>query len=214
MRLLLVRHGETDLNKQGRIQGIYGAPLNATGRAQARALAAALYENLPFKLYTSPVARALETAQIIADTLGVPLTPLAGLQEADAGELEGLTGQEMRRRYPDFAASWARDSGTTRMPGGETLLQVQERAWRAIAALTENHPDVAVVAVTHNFTIQTILCTMLEMPLRNGRRLRPNLGSITRLNLSPSESSLLSLNETWHLQHLELSQERPAYEQH
>ena len=67
MKLILVRHGETDLNRDGRILGLTDAPLNATGRAQARAVAAPLTAELPFKMYTSPLARALETAQIVAD---------------------------------------------------------------------------------------------------------------------------------------------------
>lgn len=199
LRLLLVRHGETQLNKEGRIQGINNAPLNATGSEQARALARALSADLPFQLYTSPVARALETAKVISDALGVPITPLDGLEEANAGALEGLTGAQMRQLYPEFAARWANDAGTAQMPGGESLLQVQGRAWGAIADLVQRHPDQTVVAVTHNFTIQTIVCAVLEMPLQNARRLRQNVGSITRLDLSPAGNALVSLNETWHL---------------
>ena len=199
LRLILVRHGETQLNKDGLIQGINDSRLTNTGRAQARALAKALSQDVPFDLYTSPLARAVETAQAIAEGLQVPLTPLEGLAEADAGELEGLTGQEMRRRYPDFARRWDQDSGTAQMPGGESLLQVQERAWRAVTDLMEKHPNGTVVAVTHNFTTQTIICKVLDMPLNSSQRLRQDVGSITRLELSEHKGVLVSLNETWHL---------------
>ena len=200
MRLILVRHGETKLNKERRIQGINDLPLNDAGRAQAGAAGKALARDLPFTLYASPLPRAMETARIISDTLNVPVTPLEALEEADAGELEGLDGPQMRRRYPEFAASWDQDSGLAQMPGGESLLQVQERAWPAITGLLESHPHDTVVAVTHNFTIQTILCAALGMPLRNSRRLRQQVGSLTRLELSPSQTELVSLNETWHLE--------------
>ena len=88
MKLILVRHGETDLNRDGRILGLTDAPLNATGRSQASAVAAPLSAELPFKMYVSPLARAMETAHIVADALGITPTPLSGLQEADAGELD------------------------------------------------------------------------------------------------------------------------------
>ena len=202
MKLILVRHGETRLNNEGRIQGIGAAPLNATGRAQAHAAGQALKGDLPFALYTSPIARALETARIMSEAFQVDLTKLDGLEEADAGDLEGLNGAEMRERFPEFAERWSRDSATTPMPGGESLLQVEERAWRAVTGLIDKHPEDTVVAVTHNFTIQTIICSVLELPLHNSRRLRHDLGAISRLEITPDHRALVSLNETWHLQAL------------
>jgi broad specificity phosphatase PhoE len=199
LKLILVRHGETELNKAGLIQGVNEASLNTTGIAQAAAVARALVGDLPIQLYTSPLRRALDTAAVISTALKVPFTPLKGLEEANAGELEGLTGQEMRQRYPEFARRWAEDSALAQMPGGESLLQVQQRAWPVIAELAQKHPDEAVVVVTHNFTIQAIVCRVLDMPLRNSRRLRQDLGGITRLELTSDRSILLSLNETWHL---------------
>ena len=92
MRLVLVRHGETDLNRQGRVQGLNAHPLNALGRAQAGAIAEAVAADMPFDLYASPVPRALETASVVAGRLGVSVTRLDPVREADAGELVGLTG--------------------------------------------------------------------------------------------------------------------------
>ena len=166
---------------------------------QARALACALRGELPFLLYTSPVARALETAQTISTALDVPVEPLEGLAEADAGDLEGLTGPEMRERHPEFARRWDEDPGAARMPGGESLAEVQHRAWGAVERLLARNTGGTVVAVSHNFTIQTIVCRILGIPLRNFRRLRQEVGSITRLELTASSMAVLSLNETAHL---------------
>ena len=199
MRLILVRHGETQPNREGRILGISDVPLTPTGRAQAHAIASVLREDLPFRLYTSPVGRASETARTISDSLAVPLASLDGLAEADAGELEGLTGQEMRRRYPEFARRWDEDPGTATMPGGESLSEVQQRAWSAVCGLSAEHPDESVVAVSHNFTIQTIVCKVLDIPLHNFRRLRQDLGSITRIELTDSSRTVEALNQTSHL---------------
>ena len=142
----------------------------------------------------------METAEIISETLNVPVKAMQGLVELDAGELDGLTGQEMRQRYPDFAAAWDLDSGTAMMPGGESLAQVQRRAWAAVQDLAQRHPEDTVVAVTHNFAIQTIICKVFDIPLHNARRLRLNVGSMTRLEFSDGGPMLVSYNETWQLE--------------
>ncbi len=195
-----MRHGETHLNRDGRIQGVNDTSLDELGRSQARAVAKALSRDLPFHLFASPIARARETAQIISQALGVPSNTIAEFREADAGELEGLTGAEMRERYPEFAERWAEDSGTAQMPGGESLAEVQDRAWRAVSRISQVHGEGTVVVVSHNFVIQTIVCKVLEAPLRNSRRIRQDLGSIARLDLSGSQWTVASLNETAHLE--------------
>lgn len=199
MNLIIVRHGETHLNKEHRILGLNDVPLNSTGRAQAGAAGHALKADMPFVMYCSPVARALETANIISEAVLVSPTPVDELREADAGDLDGITSVEMRARYPEFMKRWAEDPSTARMPGGETLQQVQERTWSAIAGLFEKHPDEAVVMVGHNFTNLTIIAKVLDIPLRNFRRLRQNLGAITRVEISRDSHVLVSLNETAHL---------------
>ncbi len=200
MRLILVRHGETHLNRDGRIQGINETSLDEVGKSQARAVAKALSRDLPFQLYASPIARARETAQIISQELGVQLKTVAEFREADAGELEGLTGAEMRERYPEFAERWAEDAGTAQMPGGESLAEVQDRAWQAVSRISGAHGEGTIVVVSHNFVIQTIVCKLLEAPLKHSRRLRQDLGSITRLDLNGSQWTVASLNETAHLE--------------
>ena len=170
MRLILARHGETQWNVDGLIQGANGDPLTTRGVAQARALAVAL-----------------------------PAVQLGDLAEADAGELTGLTGVQMREQYPEFSALWDADPASAQMPGGESLLQVQERAWKAVTALGALHDETPVVAVTHDFTIHSIVCRTLDLPLRGLSSLKVDLGSITRLELSDPPYVLVSLNETGHL---------------
>ena len=199
MKLILARHGETELNKSGLIQGVNLDPLNQTGRRQAQALADALKHELPFTLYTSPVPRAAETAQVIAAALTLTPETLEDLKEADAGELEGLTGAQMREKFPVFAERWSVDSGAAQMPSGESLAQVQDRVWRNVSLLRERHEGEVVVAVTHNFVVQTIICKVLQVPLHTSRRFRQDLGSITRLELARERDVLVSLNETLHL---------------
>ncbi len=202
MRLILARHGETRLNSEGRFQGMDDEPLNAAGRSQALALARALAGETPFRLYTSPTPRALETARTISEGLGVVLTPVKGLEELHIGQLAGLDGAEMRQRFPDFARSWAENPATARLPGGETMEELQERAWRAITDIWERHPNETVVVVSHNFTILSIIARALEMELRHFRRLRQDLCGISRIELNGARIQALSLNDTSHLRQI------------
>lgn len=199
MKLILVRHGQTESNRLGRIQGINKAPLTDVGRGQASAAARALVADAPFALYSSPLPRAVETATIIGTRADTAPVQVEGLVEMDVGAFEGLSGPQLRERFPDVMRSWDNDPASTVMPGGESLYDVRDRAWPAVESLAERHDSETVVAVTHNFTIHTIVCTVLDMPLNNFRKLRIDLGAITRLEISGARMTLLSLNETWHL---------------
>jgi len=115
MRLILARHGETDMNKLGRIQGISDLALNDTGERQAEALAHALENEKVEAIYTSPLKRARDTAHAIGRCHQVEIIPLFGLRELDAGEVDGLTYEEMRVHYGDFLEKWGK-----RLHVGET----------------------------------------------------------------------------------------------
>lgn len=202
MDLILVRHGETETNRLGKIQGVSQAPLNERGLAQAAAAARALDEETPFALYSSPLRRAAQTAEAIASRTGISPVREDGLIEMDVGEFEGLSGRQLRERFPEVMRSWDEDAYRTVMPGGESLATVRERAGSTVRRLAEVHTDETVVAVTHNFTIQMILCTVLGMPPNNFRRLTVDLGSITRLRVDSERAVQLSVNETGHLRAL------------
>ena len=199
MKLILVRHGQTESNRLGRIQGINKAPLTDVGRGQAEAAARALVADAPFALYSSPLPRALETATIIGTRTDTVPVQVGELVEMDVGEFEGLSGPQLRERFPDVMSVWDSDPASAVMPGGESLYDVRDRAWSAVKSLAERHDSETVVAVTHNFTIHTIVCTALDMPLNNFRKLRIDLGAVTRLEISDARTTLVSLNETWHL---------------
>ena len=199
MNLILVRHGQTESNKLGRIQGINDSPLTDVGREQAEAAARALASDAPFALYSSPLTRAKQTARAIGSRPDIQPVEVQELVEMDVGEFEGLSGPQLRERFPDVMRSWDKDPASTVMPGGESLYDVRDRAWPAVKSLAERHESDTVVAVTHNFTIHTIVCATLDMPLNNFRKLRIDLGAITRLEITPARTTLVSLNETWHL---------------
>jgi len=199
MRLVLVRHGETEHNRGRLTLGRADVPLNARGLAQARALAAS-FADAPDAVWSSPLARARVTAEAIAAGAGLAPVLDEGLIEMDVGEMEHLTGAELRDRHPEFLARWlSPECGDARMPGGETLAEVQERAWAAVGRMLAAHPDATVVAVTHNFAILTVLCRALGLPLAHFRRLRQALAAKTVLEVREHGATLLQLNDIAHL---------------
>ena len=197
--MILVRHGETEFNRQRLILGRGPEPLNATGQAQALAAAVAVSRDAPFILYSSPIFRTIQTAEAIASECSVAFTPMPGLEEIDAGDLEGLTGSQLQEQYPDVMQGWRNDPASAKMPNGESLGDVQNRTWAVINDIAQRHEDDTVVVVTHNFPIQAILCKALGIPLNNFRQLRVDLGSITQMDVRDSVFTMLSMNETWHL---------------
>jgi broad specificity phosphatase PhoE len=167
---------------------------------QAEALAAS-FTAAPDAIYASPLARASETAGRIAAATDVPVTVEDALIEMDVGEMEHLTGAQLRERYPEFLALWrlSPEVAEARMPGGETLAEVQERAWAAVERMRAAHADGTVVAVTHNFVILTLLCRGLGLPLSHFRRLRQALAAKSVLEVHADSATLLQLNDDAHL---------------
>ena len=148
MLLYLVRHGETDWNRQHRIQGSTDIPLNETGREQARRAGELLARRGWNAVVASPLSRAFETASIIAGVVGLP-TPTTDprLVERHYGEAEGLDFDDMQRRFP----------GDTPVPGREKRSAVATRALDALMDIATAHPDEAVIVVAHGGVIRAVL---------------------------------------------------------
>jgi broad specificity phosphatase PhoE len=199
--LILLRHGETESNRQRLALGREDVPLNEKGRRQAGALASSLDGVTVSAVFASPLRRAVETARPLAEARGLDVQVDEDLTEMAVGELEGLTPLELRDRYGDFLRQWfSTEAGRLRMPGGESLQDVQDRAWAAIERLRERHPEDTVAVVTHNFTIHAILCWALGLPLANFRRFRHDLAAKAVLDVRQDRAVVISLNDTCHLE--------------
>jgi len=221
MRLILARHGETASNRDGLGLGLQDVPLTEKGRHQAEALAEALAETKVVAVYSSPLRRALDTAKAIAFRHGLEVVVDEGLTEMDVGELDGLSFEEMRGRYPEFISRWlGEEAGTLRMPGGgESLQEVQDRARESVRRMAERHGRETVVVVTHNFTIHALLCEALNMSICDFRRLRHDLAAMSTLDVRDGRSVVVTMNDTCHLEACGLAEEhvwpvRRSKEQH
>jgi alpha-ribazole phosphatase len=163
--LYLIRHGRTDWNDAGRYQGQADPPLNAQGRAQARALAQAL-RSVPFDaIYSSDLARAHETAQALAEVTGLSVQLDPRLREIHQGEWEGLLASEIQARYPALWEQWHRAPLTVRLPGGETLQELEARFTAALDDISAAHPEGTVAVFLHKIAIALLRCRIRGLSL-------------------------------------------------
>ena len=166
--LLLARHGETDWNRDSRFQGQADPPLNDRGRQQARALARRLAETRISAIYTSPLARASETAEIVAHALGVPVALVAELREIDVGSWSGLTRSDVAARFPRAYRRWLEYG-----PGwddGESYEELGRRVVPALGRLAARHPSEEILVLTHGGPIRAALAYADGIPYGEARR--------------------------------------------
>jgi len=194
-RIWLVRHGLTDWNTQQRFCGHSDVPLSAQGRVQARWLAQRLQEEKISTIYTSDLARARETAEIIASrrTQEVPVNLSAAWREIDFGAWEGLTYAEIAERFKDQLGFFT-DPVQYSPLGGESLAYVLQRvqAELAVIACSGNLPvEGDLVIVSHGGPLRVLLCSLLGVPLERQWQLRLDPGSLSAIDLLAVQEPLV-----------------------
>lgn len=203
--LLLVRHGETDWNRSGQIMGEQPIPLNQNGEADAQRLADLLRSRSLRTIYSSPVLRARQTAEILATAVRLPVRVDRGLTEINVGEWVGrfwreLTDDLVRRNF----YSNPQDS---RPPGGETLREVQTRVVSFVEgamaeALSTSGDTGPLLLVSHADVVRAIIAHYLQWDLQTIRQVRIDHASLTALKVADGLADLLFLNHTATLQSL------------
>ena len=202
-RIILVRHGQTEWNRVERYRGQADVPLNETGLIQAEATGRRIAaEWQPAAVYSSPLSRAVKTAEAIAGHFGLPVQVHAGLADIDYGEWQGLTPDEARERWPRVDNAWRNAPQIARIPGGETLDDLRDRAMEAVRALAARHTGQTIVLVAHTVVNRVILLAVLG--LDNGRfwRLRQDTCAINVFETEGDTFVLALLNDTCHLRDL------------
>jgi len=201
MKLILVRHGETEWNKLGRFLGHRDISLNPRGVAQAQETAREVIQWKHLAVYSSPLQRTMQVAQEISQLGGMPVVQVPGLMELSLGELEGVTGEEMRSGWPQVYDTWRDNPTDVVMPGGESLLELQDRAWNSLMELERDHAeDEHLILVSHNFAIRAIIGKLLGMPLANFHRMSLSLSSICMVESTQwGRRRLVSYNSVCHL---------------
>ena len=201
--LWLIRHGETDWNVAGRLQGQLEVPLNANGRRQATQLAARLEQEhavAPFAaLFTSDLGRARETAAAASLPLGLAATSLVELRERHFGLLSELTLPEVELKHPElYARLRARDVDFV-PEGGESLGQASARGLRALRQLADQWPGAQVLVVTHGGIIDAAWRAAVRQPLNTKRPHELFNASINRVSVEHGQFALAGWGDVSHL---------------
>ncbi len=204
--LYLIRHGQSQANAEGRVQGWLDSPLSPLGMAQARQVAQRLAaEGVEFfAVYSSPLERAAETARAITDTLGCPLYFNDGLREINTGPLSGLTGEEIAARYPERHRAYLQNQPLPPIPGVETEAEFLRRVAAALDTILAHLPDGQTAGVvTHGGTLNACMRHWLRLNNHGRRSFRFGNASISVVRVLASHVEINRLNDTCHLHILE-----------
>jgi phosphoserine phosphatase len=197
---ILVRHGQTEWNRNERFRGRADIPLNETGLAQAEATGRRIaLEWQPAVIYTSPLSRSVKTAQAIAKHYGLEVKQHPGLADIDYGEWQGLSPEEARQRWPDEIDAWYNWPDQARIPGGETLDELRSRAMKTIHELAIQHPGETIVLVGHTVINRIILLGVLGLGNERFWRIKQDTCAINIFEAEGSDFTVVSLNDTCHL---------------
>ena len=186
--IVLVRHGETDWNRDNRFQGHADPPLNDTGREQARVLATELSTESFVAAYTSPLRRAAETAEILGGALGIEAVADGSLMEVDVGSWSGLTRTEVEARFPAGFARWLEYGHG--WDDGETYDDLGERVVTGLLNIGARHSDMAVLAVTHGGPIRSALAAAERVSFDEARRSIHVIGNCAVVRLAIRDGAL------------------------
>jgi len=199
-RMILVRHGETEWNRIERFRGRADVPLNQTGLFQAGVTGRRIADEWrPVAIYSSPLARAVKTAEAVAWHFSLAVQVHPGLIDIDYGQWQGLTPCEAKERWPEVIDAWYNAPHTARIPGGETLDELRARAERTVNELAARHQGQTIVLVGHTVINRIILLAVLGLGNDHFWRLRQDTCAINVFEVEGGVFTLVSLNDKYHL---------------
>lgn len=196
--LYLIRHGETDYNRDGRIQGATESKLSDLGREQARRVGKRI-EGAGIKVaVASPRIRAVETCRIALGS-SLEYTTRDGIQEIHLGAWEGKRAEELKESFPEDVRLWFRRPSRVRIAGAETIRRFRARVTREMNAIRDEHGDVTMAVFTHGGVICTYLTSLLGMKLDDIWRFKIRNGSVTRVIFPQDRPRIDLLGDVHHL---------------
>ncbi len=203
-RIVLVRHGQTAWNKETRFRGRADLSLDAFGLQQAKATGRYLAERWPIQaIYASPLQRAMQTAEAIAQAQSLSAQPFEGLLDIDYGQWQGRSPQEVEADNPNLLQAWWEAPHTVQMPGGENLDDVRDRVVAGLAWVVEHHTGQSVALVGHTVVNRVLLCAILGLGNEHFWQLRQATCAVNVFEVTTGSEAVLTLfNDVCHLQAL------------
>ncbi len=202
LRLIVVRHGETDWTREGRYTGSRDVPLNPLGLKQGDATAAALGGRFVAAVYASPLERARTSAEIIAKPHRLEVAVEPAFREMTFGAWEGLTRDEVAAAFPDGHRTWRETPHLALPPGGETLAQVRVRVAEALGELRAQHAGETVVLVTHGVVMRLLVLEALGLGPDRLWSLEASPAGITELEYEADWVTIHRMNTLVHLEEI------------
>jgi broad specificity phosphatase PhoE len=197
-RLFLIRHGETEFNRLGVFRGRYEVDLNERGRKQAGEIGAALKgEGISFVL-TSPLSRAVETARILSQSIGVEYKIDEAFNNIDLGEWQGVEKKKIQRDYPREWKLWTTEPEELVIPGGETVENVRQRSFARLLEITRREAATFAI-VTHRSVIKTLAASLLDVAAPYFWRFYMDNAAFSVFGYGESGFTLLRWNDNHHL---------------
>ena len=203
-RIILVRHGETDWNKEQIFRGRIDVPLNSTGLQQAKATGEVLSGQKIDAIYSSPLSRAIQTANgIISFHSHITVKEAKGFMDIDFGKWQGLPHKNVEDEFKDLYDAWQREPHNLKMPGGEGLDDVKLRAMESLNDILSSHVDETVVIASHRVVNKVILCAILGLSNQHFWRIRQDTCAINIFEDSDRGFIISVINDTCHIKALD-----------
>ena len=196
--IYLFRHGEVEMAETRRFIGHLDVPLSALGERQGVAQGVRLSSVQLERVFASDLVRARRTGELIGAPHGLVPVPVPALREMSMGRWDGLTAVEIKRREPEKFAEWMAHVGEFPFPEGESVPDLEARAWPAFESIVDAHPGRAIAVVAHGGTNRALICRAIGLPLGRILALGQDYGALTVLE---------RIEATWHLRRLN---ERPV----
>ena len=203
-KLILARHGETEWNVEKVFRGRADVNLNEVGIKQAELLGKHLCNWELEAIYSSPVKRALDTANIVARCVEVAVCIAEGLTDFDFGEWQSLSEQEVKRLYPDILNEWQSSPHKVRMPGGENLDDVTKRTAEVVDEVLSRHHG-NVLLVSHRVVLKVLICSLLGLDNSHFWNISQDVCGLTIFDYVEGRFILTRHNDTSHLRELQKS---------
>ncbi|MGD2149511.1 MAG: histidine phosphatase family protein [Desulfobacterales bacterium] len=198
-KVYLVRHGQTAWNLEEVFRGRMDIPLDDTGKKEVHLAGEALIDETIHAIYSSPLSRSMETAENIAKFQNIEVTPLESIIDISYGDWEGVSLDDVRKKYPDLYTLWLREPHKVNFPNGESLEQVRTRTMAAINKLIEKHQNETIALVAHRVPNKVICCSLLGIENNNFWRIQQDTASTNLFTYKDDQWIISYLNDTSYL---------------
>jgi len=202
VEIYLLRHGQTAWNKDRIFRGRADVPLDDHGLAQAECAVQALGNTPLVEIHSSPLSRAVQTAQPTANAKNLPVKEAPELLDIDYGQWTGKSQVEIEKLFPELNRQWLQCPEQVHFPNGEDLSAVRERAFAYLLTLVRTAGDGAILLVSHRVVLKVLICAALELGLSKFWQVKLDTASLSVLSFEKNRFTLSRLNDTCHLQEL------------